>query len=47
LIAEGIEHEWQRDIFVDLGVRYMQGFLFGHPQPATFYTGYTEQKKEA
>lgn len=31
LIAEGIERETQRDILVDLGVEYGQGFFLGFP----------------
>lgn len=33
VIAEGIEHEWQRDIFTELGCDYGQGWLFGRPIP--------------
>ena len=29
VIAEGIEYEWQRDIFKDYGVKYGQGWLWG------------------
>lgn len=29
VIAEGIEHEWQRDLFLSYGVRYGQGWLWG------------------
>ncbi|MFC4769950.1 EAL domain-containing protein [Effusibacillus consociatus] len=31
LIAEGIERETQRDILLELGVTYGQGFFLGHP----------------
>ena len=31
VIAEGIELGEERDVLVNLGVRYMQGFLFAHP----------------
>lgn len=37
LIAEGIETEQQRDTLLNLGVRYMQGFLFGFPKPFEAY----------
>jgi EAL domain-containing protein (putative c-di-GMP-specific phosphodiesterase class I) len=29
VIAEGIEHEWQRDLFREYGVKYGQGWLWG------------------
>lgn len=32
IIAEGIEHEWQRNMFRDFGVKYGQGWLWGKPQ---------------
>ena len=32
-IAEGIEDEETRDVLVEMGVDYGQGFLFGHPTP--------------
>ncbi|SEO81629.1 aminotransferase class I/II-fold pyridoxal phosphate-dependent enzyme [Actinacidiphila rubida] len=34
VIAEGIEHEVQRDRLVDMGCRFGQGYLFAHPMPA-------------
>lgn len=38
LIAEGVETLEQRDMLLNLGVRYMQGFLFGYPIPSAEYT---------
>ncbi len=35
VIAEGIEHPAQLERLVDLGCDLGQGFLFGHPQPAS------------
>ncbi|MBL8261242.1 MAG: EAL domain-containing protein, partial [Xanthomonadaceae bacterium] len=32
-IAEGIETETQRDILLEQGCQFGQGFLFGKPQP--------------
>ncbi|MBN8923460.1 MAG: bifunctional diguanylate cyclase/phosphodiesterase [Rhodanobacter sp. 68-29] len=32
VIAEGIEHDAQRQALLDVGCRYGQGFLFAHPQ---------------
>ncbi|WP_277372508.1 EAL domain-containing protein [Pseudomonas sp. AA-38] len=32
IIAEGIESAGERDALLDLGIRYMQGFLFARPQ---------------
>lgn len=29
VIAEGIEHEWQRDLLLEYGVKYGQGWLWG------------------
>ncbi len=37
LIAEGVETREQRDMLLNLGVRYMQGFLFGYPVPSAEY----------
>lgn len=31
VIAEGIEHRGEMDVLANMGVRYMQGFLFGRP----------------
>lgn len=33
LIVEGVETAEQRDILLNLGVRYMQGYYFGYPAP--------------
>ncbi|MGZ6793168.1 MAG: sensor domain-containing phosphodiesterase [Mycobacteriales bacterium] len=33
VVAEGVETPAQRDALVDLGVGYLQGFLFAHPEP--------------
>ncbi|KEO90375.1 hypothetical protein EH31_09810 [Erythrobacter longus] len=35
VIAEGIETQVQRDLLALMGCRYGQGYLLGHPQPAT------------
>jgi EAL domain-containing protein (putative c-di-GMP-specific phosphodiesterase class I) len=32
LIAEGVETEMQREILLDLGIRYMQGYYLGRPE---------------
>jgi EAL domain-containing protein (putative c-di-GMP-specific phosphodiesterase class I) len=32
IIAEGIETAGERDALLELGIRYMQGFLFARPQ---------------
>ncbi len=37
VIAEGIEYEWQKEILINAGVRYMQGYLLGYPEPANYY----------
>ena len=37
--AEGIEHPAQLERLVDLGCDFGQGFLFGHPQPASALSG--------
>lgn len=34
LIVEGVETIDQREQLLDLGVRYMQGFYFGYPEPS-------------
>lgn len=31
VIAEGVETAAERDVLIGLGVRYMQGYLFGRP----------------
>jgi EAL domain-containing protein (putative c-di-GMP-specific phosphodiesterase class I) len=41
LIAEGVETLQQREMLINLGVRYMQGFLFGYPVPSDDYTAGT------
>ena len=33
MVVEGVETEEERDRLAKLGVRYMQGFLFGRPEP--------------
>lgn len=33
-IGEGVETEHQRDVLLELGCGYGQGFLYGHPRPA-------------
>lgn len=33
VIAEGIEYEWQRDLFLEYGVKYGQGWLWGEALP--------------
>ena len=33
VIAEGIEHKWQRDLFLSYGVKYGQGWLWGKAEP--------------
>ena len=33
VIAEGVEHEHQRDTLLDLGCNYAQGYLYYKPQP--------------
>ncbi len=38
--AEGIEHPAQLERLVDLGCDFGQGFLFGHPQPASALSGH-------
>ncbi|MBW8189503.1 EAL domain-containing protein [Neiella marina] len=35
VVAEGIEHEAQRDILIELGVQLGQGWLFGKPMSAS------------
>ena len=37
VIAEGVETEAQRDILINLGCDYAQGFLFGRPAPVDDY----------
>lgn len=37
VIAEGIEQAEQREVLLDMGCRYGQGFLFGQAQPAEFW----------
>ncbi len=37
VLAEGVETAAQRDLLVELGVRYGQGFLFSRPLPAEQY----------
>lgn len=34
VVAEGIEHEAERDVLLDLGCDLLQGFLFARPGPA-------------
>jgi len=41
VIAEGIESEMQRDLLQRLGCEFGQGFLFGHPEPASRWLGAT------
>ena len=41
VIAEGIENHLQRDLLLRLGCEFGQGFLFGHPQPASRWLGAT------
>ena len=41
VIAEGIESELQRDLLQRLGCEFGQGFLFGHPEPASRWLGAT------
>ena len=38
-IGEGVETEQQRQLLLDLGCTYGQGFLFGRPQPAPEQAG--------
>lgn len=33
LVAEGIEHQAEADMLIDLGVHFGQGYLFGRPAP--------------
>ena len=35
VVAEGVEQVQELEILRDLGVRYLQGFLFGRPRPVT------------
>jgi EAL domain-containing protein (putative c-di-GMP-specific phosphodiesterase class I) len=35
IIAEGIEHEWQCEIFKELGVKFGQGWLWGKAEATT------------
>ncbi|WXL26847.1 EAL domain-containing protein [Ectopseudomonas mendocina] len=35
IVAEGIEHAGERDALRELGIRYMQGYLFAKPQIGT------------
>jgi EAL domain-containing protein (putative c-di-GMP-specific phosphodiesterase class I) len=37
LIVEGIETEEQKEILLELGVRYMQGYFLGMPEPLETY----------
>ncbi len=34
VVAEGVEDEAQSELLVEMGCRFGQGFLFGHPRPA-------------
>jgi EAL domain-containing protein (putative c-di-GMP-specific phosphodiesterase class I) len=39
VMAEGVETLQQRDVLLDLGCTEFQGFLFGHPVPASEFAG--------
>jgi diguanylate cyclase/phosphodiesterase len=35
VVAEYVENEAQRELLLEAGVDYLQGYLFGKPQPLT------------
>ena len=37
IVAEGVETEAQRSLLVSMGCVYGQGYLFGRPQPASYW----------
>ena len=37
VIAEGVEREDEAQVLTSLGIRLVQGFLFGYPKPASEY----------
>jgi EAL domain-containing protein (putative c-di-GMP-specific phosphodiesterase class I) len=47
LIVEGVETPRQQIRLMDLGVRYMQGFYLGYPQPAPYYLPKTQSEKSS
>jgi EAL domain-containing protein (putative c-di-GMP-specific phosphodiesterase class I) len=47
LIVEGVETHRQQSRLMDLGVRYMQGFHLGYPQPAHYYIQMTNLEKKS
>jgi EAL domain-containing protein (putative c-di-GMP-specific phosphodiesterase class I) len=47
LIVEGVETPRQQSRLMDLGVRYMQGFHLGYPQPAHYYIQMTNLEKKS
>jgi len=47
IIAEGVEHEAQRQLLLNKGCRYFQGNLFGAPLPAGKFEAALNDKHEA
>jgi len=47
IIAEGVEHEEQRQLLLNKGCRYFQGNLFGIPLPAEKFEAALNDKHEA
>jgi diguanylate cyclase (GGDEF)-like protein/PAS domain S-box-containing protein len=46
-IAEGVEHEGQRDVLKELGATYIQGYLFAQPAPGPEVEGVLRQLRSA
>ena len=46
IIAEGVEHEAQRQLLLNKGCRYFQGNLFGEPLPAALFEDVLKNKHE-
>ena len=45
VVAEGVETEEQRDMLIDMGIRYGQGFLFGKAMPFDDFLIFAEQNR--